>query len=70
MFEFEAEGREVLRGINGLEKLIEFINNAQFKDMHVNCLNLLSNCLEDPLYLDVCTNLSVFNLNSVLIIQK
>ncbi len=49
----KAENREVLREINGLEKLIEFLNNPQYKDMHVNCLNLLSSCLEDTQYLDV-----------------
>ena len=48
-----AENREVLRDIGGLEKLVEFLSNPEQKDMHLNCLNVLSNCLEDTQCLDV-----------------
>ena len=49
-----AENRETLRELGGLDKLVDFLGNYENKDMHVNCLNVLSNCLEDTQCLDVC----------------
>jgi len=48
-----AENREAFRELNGLEKLVEFLADSSNKDMHINCLNVLSNCLEDTQCLDV-----------------
>lgn len=39
--------------MGGLEKLVDFLSNSDYKDMHVNCLNVLSNCLEDTQCLDL-----------------
>jgi hypothetical protein len=44
---YSVENREAFREIGGLEKLVEFACDPSQKDMHVNCLNALSNCLED-----------------------
>lgn len=49
----KAECREVLRELGGLEQIADFLSNSDNKKMHVNCLNLLSNCLEDVQSLDV-----------------
>ena len=48
-----AENREAFRELGGLEKLVDFLSNPDQKDMHINCLNVLSNCLEDTQCLDV-----------------
>ena len=53
-----AENREVFRELGGLEKLVDFLANPDQKDMHINCLNVLSNCLEDTQCLDV--SLAIF----------
>ena len=50
---FKAENRETVRELGGLDKLVDFLGNHDYKDMHVNCLNVLSNCLEDTQCLDV-----------------
>jgi hypothetical protein len=39
--------------MGGLEKLVEFLANQDNKNMHIYCLNVLSNCLEDTQCLDV-----------------
>jgi hypothetical protein len=39
--------------MGGLEKLVEYLGNQEFKEMHANCLNALGNCLEDTQCLDV-----------------
>ena len=49
-FHFKAENRETLRDLGGLDRLVEFLGNTEFKDLHVNCLNVLSNCLEDTIF--------------------
>lgn len=49
----DNENRQFIRDINGLEKLTEFLNHTEYKDMHVHCLNVLANCLEDNICLDV-----------------
>ncbi len=48
-----AENRETLRELGGLDKLVDFLGSHEHKDMHVNCLNVLSNCLEDTQCLDL-----------------
>ncbi len=48
-----AENREMLRELGGLEKLVEFYSSSDQKDMHISCLNVLANCLEDNMCLDV-----------------
>jgi armadillo repeat-containing protein 3 len=42
-----------LREIGGLEKLVDFLADSEQKHMHINCLNVLSNCLEDTQCLDL-----------------
>ena len=53
VFANKAENRETLRELGGLDRLVDFLGNMEQKDMHVNCLNVLSNCLEDTQCLDV-----------------
>jgi hypothetical protein len=48
-----AENREAIREMNGLEKLVDYLGNQDFKEMHANSLNVLGNCLEDTQCLDV-----------------
>lgn len=55
-----AENREAFRELGGLEKLVDFLSNPDQKDMHINCLNVLSNCLEDTQCLDVGYFFSVY----------
>ena len=39
--------------MGGLEKLVEYLGNQEYKEMHAKCLNALGNCLEDTQCLDV-----------------
>ncbi|CAF0799893.1 unnamed protein product [Brachionus calyciflorus] len=48
-----AENREAFREIGGVEKLIDFLGCPEYKDLHVNCIGVLSNCLEDTQCLDL-----------------
>ena len=42
-----AENRAALRDLEGLEKLVEFVGNKEFEDLHVTALQVISNCLQD-----------------------
>ena len=48
-----AENRVELREMGGLEKLVDFLATPEQKNMHIHCLNVLANCLEDTQCLDV-----------------
>ena len=43
-----AENRTALRELEGLEKLIDFVGNKDFDDLHVHALQVLTNCMQDP----------------------
>lgn len=46
--------------MGGLERLVEFLANPDNRPMHIHCLNVLSNCLEDTQCLDVSFNKKIF----------
>ncbi|CAK8674644.1 armadillo repeat-containing protein 3-like isoform X2 [Clavelina lepadiformis] len=48
----DGESRMVLREHEGLEQLVNFLGNKEYDDLHVHCLGVLSNCLEDTDSLD------------------
>jgi HEAT repeat protein len=43
----DSESRESLRDSGGLQKIINFLQNKSYSDLHVHALHVLSNCLED-----------------------
>lgn len=43
----DADNRGALRDLEGLEKLVEFVGNKEYEDLHVQALQVLSNCLQD-----------------------
>lgn len=43
-----ADNRTALRELEGLEKLIDFVGNKEFDDLHVHALQVLTNCMQDP----------------------
>ncbi|EDV23819.1 uncharacterized protein TRIADDRAFT_57401 [Trichoplax adhaerens] len=45
--DLHADNRAAIREVGGMEKLVDFIGNKDFEDLHVNCMAIISNCLED-----------------------
>ncbi|RMX38217.1 hypothetical protein pdam_00003351 [Pocillopora damicornis] len=45
--ELNADNRGALRDLEGLEKLVDFVGNKEYEDLHVQALQVLSNCLQD-----------------------
>ncbi|KAJ7393398.1 Armadillo repeat-containing protein 3 [Desmophyllum pertusum] len=43
----DADNRGALRELEGLEKLVDFVGNKEYEDLHVQALQVLSNCLQD-----------------------
>ncbi|KAK2556510.1 Armadillo repeat-containing protein 3 [Acropora cervicornis] len=43
----DAENRAALRELEGLERLVEFVGKKEYDDLHVQALQVLSNCLQD-----------------------
>uniref|UniRef100_W5N1R4 Armadillo repeat containing 3 n=1 Tax=Lepisosteus oculatus TaxID=7918 RepID=W5N1R4_LEPOC len=43
----DGENRVALRENQGLERLLEFLGAKEFSDLHVEALQVISNCLED-----------------------
>ncbi|MBN3313662.1 ARMC3 protein, partial [Atractosteus spatula] len=43
----DGENRVALRANQGLERLLEFLGAKEFSDLHVEALQVISNCLED-----------------------
>ena len=46
-FVFLAENRTALRELEGLEKVISFVGKKEYDDLHVQALQVLTNCLQD-----------------------
>ena len=42
-----AENRAVMRELEGINKLIDFIGNPEWSDLHVFAVMVIANCLED-----------------------
>ena len=50
---FSAENRVVLRELEAMNRLIDFIGHPEWSDMHVFAVMVISNCLEDPESIEV-----------------
>ncbi|XP_065061689.1 armadillo repeat-containing protein 3-like isoform X1 [Rhopilema esculentum] len=43
----DTENRIAIRDLGGMDKLVDVIGKKEFEDLHVLCLQVLSNCLKD-----------------------
>ncbi len=60
-----AVNRAVLRELDGLDRLINFIGHPEWSDLHVFAVMVLANCLEDPQNMEVTRRFALLEFDSL-----